>query len=514
MPATYRMLVDWLDNGFGDTPRDDVTGRMLDQRSPVSVRYGRDQARQFAPTSPGELRGEIDNRSRDYSPENTASPLAGFVAPGRRVALEATTAGVTTTIYTGRTDDMDIRPGINDQSVPIVCVDALGALRGVKISTPLYRGVRTGTAIGYLLDAAGWPAADRDLDSGASYLPYWYLDDADAFEALMQLADSEGPPALVTVDPAGRIVFRDRHHRLTRSASLSSQATWRSSGVEPCISDPVTYDHGFKEIVNTISVEVPLRTVDPLLSQVWTSQGQITIGAGESLTITAKASAPFLGAITPEENTDYTLVSGAVTISLSTDSGQSTIITIAASSAAIVQDLALRAYTIQQTSITVTVEDAESVAKYGRRSLSDGRLPVWANQYDAEAILQLIIAKRAERTPTISVTMRGAGGPLRLAQCLTRDLSDRIHLTEALTGLDADCFIEQIQHTIGHGGAEHVTVFGLEKAPVIVTNPFTFNVAGKGFNDGVFLGGGLDDPESMFRFDTAGQGFNDGVFSN
>ena len=47
-----------------------------------------------------------------------------------------------------------------------------------------------------------------------------------------------------------------------------------------------------------------------------------------------------------------------------------------------------------------------------------------------------------------------------------------------------------------------------------LSNPFTFNVAGKGFDQGLFQGGGIDDPSTMFRFDTAGHGFGQGVFVN
>jgi hypothetical protein len=513
MPASYRLLIDWLANGFDDTAVDDVTGRTLDERQQVTVRYGRDQARQYGPTSPGEAAFLLDNRSRHYSPENAASPIAGFVTPGRPVKLQATVGATTTVLYNGYLDDLEIKPGINDRAVPVTCMDALGRMRGVQVSTPLYQAVRTGEAVGYVLDAVGWPADLRDLDPGASVLPFWWLDDADAFDALMQLADSEGPSALVTVDSQGRIVFRDRHHRLTRTQSLAVQSTWRSSGVEPCISDPVTYNHGWKEIVNSVSADVQLRTIAVNVSQVWSSQGLITVPAGTPVTVTAQGGTPFVGAISPVVGTDYTVVSGAVTVGISRTSGQSTVITLTSAGGAVVQDLSLRAQAITSTTVTVSVEDAPSIARYGRKSLTDARLPTWTNPYDTLAILQLIVGRRSERLPTVTVTMRGAGSSLRLAECLGRNLSDRVHLTESLTGLDSDMFVEQISHAIGQGGLEHVTTFGLEKIPPVVSTPFTFDVVGRGFDDGRFAADGVDNPSTMFRFDTAGQGFDQGVFS-
>ncbi len=514
MSATYRMLIDWKGNGFADTAVDDVTARTLDQRTAIAAQYGHDQARQFSPISPGQLHLELNNVSRDYSPENAASPLSGFVLPGRHVQLQATVGVTTTTLYDGYTDTVDIRPGINERSMQVGCVDALGRLRGVQVTTPLYQGLRTGDAVSLLLDAAGWSSTARDLDVGATYMPYWWLDNADAYQALMDLVNSEGSPALVTVDGQGRIVFKDRHHRLTDSASLTAQATWRSSGVEPCLSDPITYNHGWAEIVNAVSVEVPLRQVDPNLSAVWSTQGLLTVVAGVDLTLTATASTAFTGAVVPEQDTDYVLQSGTLAITLSQTSGQSTVITLSSAGGAIIQDLQLRAYPIDSTGITVTVEDSSSVAQFGPKTIESSLLPVWANQYDVFAILSLLIAKRAGRLPTLQVTMRGAGNALRLAECLGRNLSDRVHITESLTGLDSDCFIEQIAHVVDQGGAQHVTTFGVEKVPPLVTNPFTFDVSGEGFDQGLFAGGGLDNPATMFRFDTAGVGFDQGVFVN
>lgn len=514
MAATYKLYIDWKGNGSFVDAGDDLTARVLDQRTPLAVRYGRDQSRQLSPTSPGELNFELNNISKDYSPENTSSPLAGYVTSGRHVQLVATNGTSSTVLYDGYIDDFDLKPGINDRSVPMSCLDALGRLKGVSVTTPLYQGLRTGDAVGLVLDAVGWPTAARDIDAGATYMPFWWLDNTDAFDALLNLADSEGPSALVTVDAAGRIVFRDRHHRLTRSASLTSQATWRSSGTEPCLSDPITYNHGWKEIINTISMDVPIRQIDTDPSVVWSAGGVLTLNSGDTLNVSAGSSSPFINAIVPVSGTDFNLVSGSVTVSLSQTSGQSTTIVLTSVGGAVVQNLQLRAQAIQAPTVTITATDTQSAQKYGPKSLDSSRLPTWAAQYDAAAIFALIIGKRAERLPTLQVTMRGAGGAARLTECLIRNLSDRVHLTESLTGLDSDCFIEQIAHSVGQGGTEHVTTFGVEKAQVIPTNVFTFDTSGQGFDQGVFGGGGLDNPTTMFRFDTTGQGFDQGFFVN
>jgi hypothetical protein len=511
--ASYKLLIDWSGNGSFTDAGDDVTARTLDGRTPVTVRYGRDQSRQLSPTSPGEADFELNNISRDYSPENASSPLAGLVAPGRAVQLQAT-SGSTTVVFNGYLDDFTVKPDPAERSIDATCTDALGRLKGVDVSTPVYQGVRTGEAIGHLLDAAGWPTTLRDLDSGASYLPYWWVDSVDAFTALMQLVDSEGPAALATVDTQGRIVFRDRHHRLTRSASLTVQATWRASGVEPVMSSPVGYDHGWKEIVNSVSVDVPMRSISSDLAVVWSSSGQFSFPAGGIIEVAVKStSGAFINAVPPVQDTDFTVLAGAATIALDRTSGESATLQITADPGTVLQDLQLRANALQSTSVTVTVEEPASIGKYGRRSMQSGRLPVWTNIYDAQAVLELTVGKHAERLPSVAVTMRAGGSAARLAECLTRNLSDRVHVVEPETGLDVDCFIEQIAHAVDEGGRRHVTTFGIEKIPVVVANPFTFDVAGQGFDQGQFGQVGQDNPANMFRFDTSGQGFDQGVLA-
>jgi hypothetical protein len=119
MSASYQLLIDWKDNGFADIGVDDVTARTLDQRTPVTVKYGRDQSRQFSPISPGELNFEINNISGDYLPDKASSPLSGYVQPGRHVRLIASTATTNVALYDGYLDNFDIKPGLNDRSVPM-----------------------------------------------------------------------------------------------------------------------------------------------------------------------------------------------------------------------------------------------------------------------------------------------------------------------------------------------------------------------------------------------------------
>lgn len=514
MPATYKVYVDWTGDGLFTTVGENVTSRVLDGRQPVTISYGRDTARAGAPMAGGEAGFALNNRSRDYSPDNTASPLTGLVLPGRNVYIKATLAGVDYSLFRGTLDDFGIKPTQDEQTIDVTCIDGLGRLKDTQISTRLYRGIRTGDAVHAILDAVGWSATARDIDVGATYMPFWWLSDTDAHTALMDLVDSEGQPALVTISSAGDFVFRDRHHRMTRAASTAVQSTWHSKTIEPMISGPTTYDHGWKEIINSVTYEVPIRQPTDEQVPVWSAPGRISLASDETLVLNAAGATAVMDAVLPVAGTDYIAQTGSVTFSLPQTSGQAiTLLMTAVGGAATIDNLQLRARAINTvTTIRVTVEDAASVAKYGRRSPNSERTPTWANLHDALAVGEILVGRRGQRLPTVTTSMAG-GNSVRLAQVLNRNLSDRIHLSETHTGLDADMFIERIEHTIGQGGLEHRAQFGLEKVPTDVSTPLTFDVAGAGFNDGKFQAMGIVPTASMFRFDTAGQGFAQGRFA-
>ena len=53
---------------------------------------------------------------------------------------------------------------------------------------------------------------------------------------IIAVQSTEGPPSIAYVGPDGTFIFRDRHHRLLRAASLTPQATFarEPTGLECC----------------------------------------------------------------------------------------------------------------------------------------------------------------------------------------------------------------------------------------------------------------------------------------
>ncbi|MBE4758302.1 hypothetical protein [Streptomyces caniscabiei] len=222
LPDGYTVAVDWNNDGDYDDTAENVTEDVL-ASGPVTFQYGRDQARALSPPAVGTLGFTLCNADRIYSPENPDSPIADDIAPAAPIKVEEVIDNVLYPLMTGRVDLFDIRTDRGDRSAVITGLDGLALLRGAKISTELYEAQRTGTLVGVILDAIGW-TAPRDLDLGATHVPWWWASQQDAFDLLAELLASEGPPSIAYVAPDGTFVYRDRHHRLLRAASLTSQA--------------------------------------------------------------------------------------------------------------------------------------------------------------------------------------------------------------------------------------------------------------------------------------------------
>lgn len=514
---TLSFLIDWDNDGNYTSLGDDVSKRIRSRIDVVSLQYGRDQNTALAPLISGRGGFTLDNRSRDYSPRNTASPLYGKVKPARAVLITREVNGTTYILFRGHTDDNPINPNLDNKTVQISLVDSLADLRGQNITTSLYSGIRTGEAINRVLDAANWPLAERDIDPGATIIPWWWEDGTDALNAIEKIVQSEGAPALVTVDPDGKILFLDRHHRITHTRSTTSQATFRGqpSQTQPYLALPFTYDEAWRNIVNSATVNIDVRAAQAL-QPVFTSEGKIVLTAGEQTIITVTTSDPFFNAQVPVVDTDYILIAGAATFELIKNSGVSAAIKITAGgSGAQLEALQLRAQpVIINNTVQVTAADVASIGDYGPRAFPT-ELP-WCDPATADAVIESAVSLRATPLPIVTATFVVSKLFPAVAQTiLARDISDRVTLWEDETNLQGvDFYIESIAHDLTDE-LDHRVTFGLEMVPLQDIAPvFRFDTAGQGFDDGKFSNG-INDPDLVFQFDkdVSGHRFNEGQFA-
>lgn len=504
---------------------EDVTGDII---SDVSITYGRDQERQLAPAAVGSSSFTLNNVSRRYSPENSDSPLYGDLDPARTMRAQVMWSGQTYPLFRGRIEDYTVKADFSDRTVDLSFLDGMNDLSGAELFTGVYASMRTGALINTVLDEAGWTGG-RDIDPGATIVKYWWVDGTDALSAIQDLVKSEGPPAVAYVDPSGTFVFRDRHHRMLRQGSRTAQAIFHAGALGECteegvpsgalsLAKPFTYAHGWKDIVNSVTFTVPDRVPTPDLQQVWQDTTPYTLSLGQSLDLTVSSSDPFTDAVTPEAGTDIVYTGpGVVGVLLSRTSGASAKLTLQAIGGSVtISSVQVRArlLTVQQT-YRISMTDAGSITRHGERAYPNDA--PWAGPEDARAIANMVLLHYASRRPTVQIRIVSSD-PAHFAQVLTRTVSDRIHITNGEMRLDDDFFVERVTHTvrrIGQTGRPpvHAVVLGCEKDLDTAANPFTFDVRGAGFDQGVFDPLTADDASQVFIFDDPVQGvFNFGEF--
>lgn len=526
----WGLFFDWSGSGEFTGPYDDVSSYVAD--ADLAITIGRDTSQAASSIPAGTMDFTLQEKASPgsyiFSPET--GPLSDAIFPGVRSVFSGTVSGATVPLFDGVLDAFNYDPTIGTMTGTVR--DSWGTPGAEQLSTTVYSGYRTGDLIGVILDAIGWTGG-RSLDPGATVVPYWWAEGKDAATAIQELVDSEGPPAIAYVD-AGTFVFHDRHHRITSTASTTSQATYTHiypQGTGPAgdfkiLQGEFNYAHGRSSLINSVTFQVDIRQPTTTISQVWTTDTPVSVPANTSVSVFVKTDDPFVNAQTPtstpvflmEDGTlvaDYVVASGSVTATIDRTSGQSAIITLTAGGTdSVVSSLALRANPLAVTrTVKVTNEDSESVATVGRQTWP--RTLPWAGAADAYAIAARIVSAYAAWRPVLTFTIDSDTGATYLAQFANRKISDRITVRHDIVGLNGDYMIEKITRTVkslGAGGST-LTVVCEAADPTGAANPLTFDVAGAGFNNGAFQMDGIDSPTTVLRFDTAGQGFNQGRFA-
>jgi hypothetical protein len=240
-------------------------------------------------------------------------------------------------------------------------------------------------------------------------------------------------------------------------------------------------------VLNDVIFTVDERGPASELTEIWASDAVYNIPVGGSLTITITTDSPFYGAAV----STMTVLSGSAGISINNTAGQTTDIFITdGGSGAQVTGISLVGYVVSALrTFQVSSSDSASIAAYGAKSGPDNAGK--ASVEDAQTIADLTVLTRKVRLPIVQFAVKGSN-TTRMNECLNRNLSDRVKVIDAETGLNRDFFIEQITHNIIEAGALHTTTFGCEAVSTAT---------------------GLDSPTDVFIFDHPTNGkFGTGKF--
>lgn len=514
----YFVEVDWDGDGsFADT-YDNVSDD-LTMNTAVVTAYGRDESRALAPSSAGTMGFELCDPDAVYSLDNPDSPIVYDIGPGRTARLRVNRSATDYILFQGRIDDIGSVSLKYHNNVPITVYDGLAELAGVNLSTSVYHGKKTGELMHVILDEVGWPPGLRRISTGHSTVLWWWEEGTNALEAANKLVATEGPPAIIYIDPAtGEFVFEDRLFRLLRTESQDVQSTYcvdlTACDVEsPCptgshpYTDPFEYNSGLKDIINSVNITVTERGVARYPVEVWALDVAMRVSNDVAIYTIESDSDPFIQATV---STSY-FGTGTVATSLSRTSGQSTTLFVTVTGTVTLTRITVMARPVEVIrSFQVKQEETGSIAQYGQRGMTFSA--PWCGANDAAAIAEIITAHYAFKRATVRIRVANCDGATVDSQ-LQRVIGDRVRIINSRYKLDDEFIIERIERTVVGRGMIHAVVYSCEKVVTQPLNAFTFDVVDLGFDDGVFGISGLSDPDTLFIFGTAGRGFDDGRFA-
>lgn len=481
---TWILGVDWGNDG-SFTGTDLIIAYVVAEHGLETFR-GRDNASQLTGRSlAGSLTCLLNNADGRFSSFNASGPLYGNLLPGRPVRLQATVGVTTYDVWRGFLESLEPET-LEAGRLPVVRLRATGALAwlanpGRKVSFAMQEAVLTGTAIGALLDEAGWSASLRDLDAGNTTMTRFWVDRTAPLTALRKCEDTEG--GFLWEGKDGKIVFDSRWARMTNAVSTSVQGTYSDDGADFAYAR-VRQADAWGDIYNRLETQVRLYTVGSV-AVLWTlaatGADSPVIAAGESRDFWANYPNPASAAAdgvavdawtTPVATTDYTANSAAdgsgsnLTASVSVAASKfanamKITLTNGAAVPAFVTFLRARGTPVLAADpVAVLAEDSASKTAYGERaypnpseftpSLDEAR--DWGD-------FHLSIYKDPQ--PRLEIAVPSSRSTAYLDEVLTRDIGHRINLkatgTRTKLGIDEDFFIEAVSHRVGPKGVLETT---------------------------------------------------------
>ena len=162
-----------------------------------------------------------------------------------------------------------------------------------------------------------------------------------------------------------------------------------------------------------------------------------------------------------------TNLTGNITVTLDRTSGQTATFTFVnggTATAYLFARLYGQSAAVQETyDVASTIDASASIAAYGLRTYP---LPLRAEipVATAQDLANAIVSYQQDGRATATVTVKGIQGAARLTAALAREVSDRVRIIHAGSGLDAEFYVENITHRV-IAPASHVTTFAVEEAP-------------------------------------------------
>jgi hypothetical protein len=362
-------------------------------------------------------------------------------------------------LFYGFIEEIVPHPHETEQDCIITAVDGLDFLSRHDMATALYKNQLTGTIHEYILDDAGWSSDMRLIDAGQDTVPYWYGHDIKARFAQGEIDDSE--LGFSFVDGAGHFRFEDRWHR-SNAEHQTSQGTFSNTMAN------ITYSLNPRNVYNIVKVSTTPWELQAE-AELWRLEETPSIAVGDTQ-VWWGDSQYFVDAwVTPVATTDYTANSLATGLGtdMTTDIAITTTKFAKTIKLSIINNGTVPAFITllkargtwydDQTKVTRKAEDTTSQTAYQKRTFElDAKYTEDADH--AQEYATYFLGKFKEPRAELSMGIMNQDSAT-LTQILSREISDRITVVNTKLGINADYFIDYMEHDISMSGLLHTTTY-------------------------------------------------------
>jgi hypothetical protein len=404
----------------------------------------------FARMQVGECTLSLDNDDRRYDPWYATSPLYPNVQPGREIRLRVQdgSAGATYDLFRGKIDEIPSTGGRGEALAQIKASDGWRILSDRRATVALRTNTTADVVMDDVLDDVAWLATwGQSLDVGSDVIPYAWINDQSAFDAIHDLAESEMGLAYIGGD--GKIYFKSRHTLLLAAALLA--LTESEVGDAPEVTNP------WDSVKNKISVRAYPRQL-AALGEIWRLDEIRAIQPGTAVSLWGTFRDQNYNAtiaqdvVAPAATTDYTMntqadgggtnLTASFTVTASIFAGSVKLVVANGSGfEGYVTLLKIRGKALESLNVSASIsESAASQALYGTRQLTL-ELPFQQQTLVANDMSDWLLSWLTSPLPSVIVEITD-----RPTIQFAYELGTLITFTSAYYGLAHSFRIAKIQH--------------------------------------------------------------------
>ena len=497
--TNYQLYVDWNnDNDYADS-NENISSYVQQ----LNWDRGRDFANNLTGNSvSGTLRAVLKNTSGIFSPFKTDGALYGNLIPGRKVSLQMGAGSFPYTFpilfnqtqWTGYLKSVVPFPDLHGGDFAVLeAIGSLGYLNQKTIKIAPQTSRNTGTAIGDILDASGWGASDRDLDTGNTTITRFTIPaKTNTIEALRMVENSENGFISETKD--GKIKFEKRQARQVDTEATTSQGTLTDASATDNFSfSMIEQEDSIRNIFNEINVDIKNFETQSDADIVWihaeTGSDSPAIPTGQKRIYRAffpqltsdtmqsvYSSADSINAWTTTGATTDVLANTSADGSGTNATGDLTIanvktanfmdISLTNGNASTVYITKLQARATVTSSLDdtqITASDSTSETAFGKR-VFDSTAPFVPDSEEGFRWCQYNLVRFKDPLQMLSVTIPANRNDTTLEKVMALDISHRItldaHTKTGLLSADKDFFIENESHFVNNNKI-HTVVYAL-----------------------------------------------------